>query len=99
MRIGDDARLVAEEILRVEAQRRGERALEIVLVIEVAAAEVIVGGELVIDLGQVLGAGNVVVGVKVVDACGLICVERNNVFWASLPESVSMGVPVEVEEL
>ena len=62
VRIADGQRLVAEEVRRVKAQRRGERPLEVVLVVEVPAAEVVVLAKAVIEAGEILRVVDVVVG-------------------------------------
>ena len=62
MRVADGQRLVAEEVRRIKAQRSGERPLEVVLVVEVPAAEMVVLPERIVEADQVLRAVDIVVG-------------------------------------
>ena len=62
MRIADGQRLVAEEVRRKKAQRRGERPLEVVLVVEIPATDVIVLAQRVVETGEILRVVDVVIG-------------------------------------
>ena len=74
MRIADGQGLVAEKVRRKKAQRSGERPLEVVLVVEVPAAEMIILADGVIEPGEVLRAVDVVVGVELKRVKVAICV-------------------------
>jgi hypothetical protein len=64
LRIADLERLIAKEVRRVESRGRGQRALEVVLVVEVASADMIAAAQLVVDLDEVLRAVDIVVGAE-----------------------------------
>ena len=66
--VGKGDALVAEVIGGEEAERGGEGALEVVLVVEVAGAELVAAGDAVVDLDEVLSAVDVGVGLGDVGA-------------------------------
>jgi hypothetical protein len=62
VRVTDGDRLIAEKIRRKESEWSGERTLEVVLVIEVAAAQMIFRAKAVVETREVLRVVDVVVG-------------------------------------